>query len=318
MKQLLILVFSSLVYANNNLNVSQSTALLVENTLTSTLSLVSTLFVAYSMVYLRLLGKGIGNRMIFCLLGSSFFNQCIVLATLFILQTTQIIDNNTCKFFACLFTFTDLAQCFWVLAIAVHIGTTYFIKSVSIKRNYFLVANIFVWGLSLVLSIIPIDNYDKGTIWCTTVGVYWDFFSFYVFVAIVAVLILIIYTAIIVNIVVKNKNMRLRFLFSYNSKTDDAQSFEQVALIRKMAIYPFLYIVCWIVPFFNRFFDLFDVPIPYQIEYVHCFTIPLLGFLNCLYYSNDVSLMMRWRNYFRSWGMCYSCIGDEEELILED
>ncbi|KAL7719501.1 G-protein coupled receptors family 2 profile 2 domain-containing protein [Entamoeba marina] len=300
------------------MNLSQSIALLVENTLTSTLSLVSTLFVAYSMVYLRLLAKGMGNQMIFCLLCCSFINQCVVIAILFLLQTSQMIADNTCKFFASLLQFTDLAQCFWILAIAGHIGTTYFIKNTMLKRNYFVIANVFVWGLSLILSIIPINDYGMGTVWCTTTNVYWDFFSFYIFVALVAILIIIIYAAIIVNIIIKNKNMRLRFLFSYNSKTDDAQSFELVSLVRKMAIYPFLYIVCWVVPFLNRLLQMCGLTMPYQIEYVHCFTIPLLGFMNCLYYSNDVSLMVRWRNYFRSWGMCYSCIGDEEELILEE
>ncbi|EDR28816.1 hypothetical protein, conserved [Entamoeba dispar SAW760] len=311
------LLISVVMGSSPSLNLTQSIALLVENTLTSTLSLISTLFVAYSMVYLRLLSKGISNQMIFCLLCCSFVNQCVVLATLFILQTSQMVADNTCKFFASVLQFTDLSQCFWILAIGGHIGMSYFIKNNSIKKNYFVCANIFVWGTSLVLSIIPVNNYGKSDIWCTTISKYWDFFTLYIFVAVVAILVIIIYAAIIIKIILTNKNMKLRYLFTYN-KNDDVQSYEMVSLVRKMAIYPFLYIVCWIVPFFNRLLPLFKITPPFWMEYVHCFTIPLLGFVNCLYYANDVSLIVRWRNYFRSWGMCFTCIGDEEELINED
>ncbi|GAB1223105.1 hypothetical protein ENUP19_0130G0033 [Entamoeba nuttalli] len=136
------LLISFVMGSSPSLNLTQSIALLVENTLTSTLSLISTLFVAYSMVYLRLLSKGISNQMIF--------------STLFILQTSQMVADNTCKFFASVLQFTDLSQCFWILAIGGHI--------VQLKRIILFVQILFVWGTSLVLSIIPVNNYGKKVI----------------------------------------------------------------------------------------------------------------------------------------------------------
>ncbi|ELP91911.1 hypothetical protein EIN_398810 [Entamoeba invadens IP1] len=315
---LLLFVFHVMTAsATEALNLSQTIALLVENTLTSSLSLISTLFVAYSMVYLRLLAKGISHQMIFCLLCCSFVNQCVVLATLFILQMSQMVADNTCKFFAAVMQFTDLSQCFWVLAIAVHIGISYFVQNTFIKKNYFVISNIFVWGSSLVLSIIPIDDYGMSEVWCTTTNKYWDFFTLYIVVAIVAVIVFVIYIAVIIQLVVSDKNLKLRHLFA-KLDYENGLNGRVISLIRKMAIYPLLYIACWLIPFIDRLVPLFGDDIQVVLKYIHCFTIPLLGFMNCLYYAKDVSLMVRWRIYFRNWGMCYSCIGNGEEIIPDD
>lgn len=325
-----IIIFFLLILgtsATQNLSLSQSIALLVENALTATLSLIATLFVAYSMVYLRLLSKGISNQMIFCLLCCSFVNQCVILATLFILLTSQMVADNTCKFFASVLQFTDLAQCFWILAIGGHMLMSYFVKNNAVKKNYFVFANVFVWGTSLILSIIPVNNYGMSEVWCTTTSVKWDFFTLYIFVFIVAIAILIIYAAIIVKIVIQNRNIKLKYIFfstgkrdiyGNNAKLDDVQTYEMISLVRKMIVYPFLFILAWLIPFINRFIELIGKDSPFWLQYIHCFTLPLLGFFNCLYYSNDVSLNVRWRNYLRSWGKCFACIGEDEELIMED
>ena len=252
MKLIIILFLITIASATNQLTLSTSTALLVENSVTSTLSLVSTFFVAYSMVYLRLLAKGFANQMIFCLLCCSFINQCITLSTLFIMQTSQMISDNTCFFFASVYQFTDLAQCFWILAIAMHIGLGYFVKNQFIKKHYFLFANIFVWGLSVILSIIPVENYGLKDVWCSNTNPYYEFFTLYLFIGIVGVLIIIIYSAVIVNIFMKNKTMKFRYLFYFDQKNDDMSLYELVMLVRRMAIYPFIYLFVWFIPFIDR------------------------------------------------------------------
>ena len=234
------------------ISLAQSNALLMENTITSFLTLLTTGFVITSMIYLRLLTKGSGSQMIFCLFGCSFINQCVVLATAIIGQSNALIPNNTCKFFAGILQFTDVAQVFWVLAIAGQIASSYFFSNNFFRRNYSVIANASVWGISLILSIIPVRDYGRSDIWCTIKTPLWDFLTLYLFVGIVGVLIVGIYIAIIISIKRKNKNFKLRYIIKYDEKKDDAQACEVIPIMRRMSVYPILYLACWSVPFVSK------------------------------------------------------------------
>ena len=235
----------------------QLNALLIENVVPSLLTFLTTLFVIASIVYLRQLARGI-SQLVFYLLCCSFINQFVVFATVFMLQFNEIIEASTCKFLACVLQFTDIAQCFWTFAIACNSFVTNFVTNKFVTNNFNLVANVAVWGMALVLAVVPIHTYEHDSIWCTTSNHIMDFFTLYLWIILVAIAIIAIYASIIVSLFVKNRNLRVWHLLKPRLSPNDIQSYRDVLIIRKMAFYPFLFIVCWFMSSVNGVAALFE------------------------------------------------------------
>ena len=179
-----------------------------------------------------------------------------------------------------------LAVFFWnvVISLLLFFATYFHQKWLNLSRKILIcieiMSHIIVWGLVIILSVIPViptNTYGKSGIYCWISdkkpnGQLLRYLTFYVPLWICIVIVFI--SSIMTLIKIRSINA---FLELSNSKKWTQYS--------KMVGYPILFLLVWVIPSINRILQAFGVPEIEWIETLHVISVGLYGFFNnCIYF----------------------------------
>eukprot|EP01105_Mastigella_eilhardi_P007098 TRINITY_DN18548_c0_g1_i1.p1 TRINITY_DN18548_c0_g1~~TRINITY_DN18548_c0_g1_i1.p1 ORF type:complete len:338 (-),score=104.84 TRINITY_DN18548_c0_g1_i1:61-1002(-) len=181
----------------------------------------------------------------------------------------------------------------WVCVMATHL----FIKVVLRRRpgvwlevNY----HIIVWSIATVLTIIPVaepQGYGPG-VWCGVVNSNWRLLSFYVPLFVYIGYLLLAYLCVFIAARKMLHGIKLRHLLSLSHSSPDITKI--VALLRRLAIYPAIFVAVWIFPIINRIQNSADPNHKVFVLYLlQSLTSPGFGFYNAVFYAYDARLVQR-------------------------
>jgi len=248
----------------------------------ATISLVGSLFVISSLLFLRLT-KVLSYRLLLVLASVSMVKSIISMFSIGIPVATQ---NGFCYFQGLMVQVTNFAEFSWIAIIA----TNLFICVVwqkNLTRRWEYGFHGVAWSVNIVFAILPMitDNYGNTGPWCWIVekkpgdiGDVWRFLVYYIplYICIFYIFVVYIYSSKKIYLLLKQAN---------DARKEGKKRYK--TLIRLIA-YPIVFVCLWIVPVANRINSWAGGQDNFGVWLVHGYCAPAFGHVNAIIFAIDV------------------------------
>lgn len=258
-------------------NEEQCNAFLIARVVSSTLSIIGSLFLIFVIWLFRKYKRLLYRILLYIAICSLL--HCI---TLIVADGNKSSDSIWCTVRGMSTQFNAWALTMWQVCITVHL----YLSTMNIQADKWLerVYNIMCWGVSIIASIIPLifGKYGPAITWCWISDHQWRVWAFYIEYVALTILMFALYAKVVHTVLTLKPRWRER-------PTESNKYEVYKKRIRPMMLYPLVILVVSVCPIAYRVHTFFhpDSETSFVLALLHVISVPMWGLLFAVIYGID-------------------------------
>jgi len=273
---------------NTTLTISEIKAVHITRLCMAIFSFLGSAFILFSLWRFNRL-KFISGRLLLYLSLVAFFEALTTIMTIgYNYGEQQLEDTPFCFLLGLSLQFFQLSEFCWLAVIAINLFMVLVLAKHTSTTTTELVYHAVVWPFVLLCALIPLsgDNYGPAGFWCwmkNNTQYRWG--TFYGPLFAILALVSLLYSVICCKV-----------CQNFEGETDANIQKQTRKLLRKLSLYPVVFLACYSVPFVNRLYTTITGTDKFGLVLVAGFTAASLGWVNALVYGCDSTTRNNWKN----------------------